>query len=167
MPLLLQHLLAWERTSACTCCPVEQVFPVSLLHPGTGFVLPTRSYSAWLKVVWFAEWWSCPRSCCFPTGRLKSHDSSELTTGHLCGLKGNVFEARAPTQRPQPDPSHKWKQLRPRRPVALEMCGEFCTDTPTPRRHVSDKTRLPSGAQPLWPRSSPEAESLKLSSKRR
>ena len=57
--------------------PSEQVLPVSFLHPGTGFVLPTRS----------PEWWSCPRNCCFPTGRVKSHDTSELTTRHLCGLK--------------------------------------------------------------------------------
>ena len=162
--------------------PGEQVLPVPFLHPGTGFVLPTRSHSAWLEVVGFPRWWSCPPSCCFPTGRFKSHDSNELTTSHLCGLK-ETFEARAPTQRPvawQPGgdaqqcvcptrqerwgcshdkrittrclPEQKaWKQLRPRRPLALEMCGEFCTDTPTPWRHVSDKTWLPSGAQPLWP----------------
>ena len=141
VPLLLQ------RTSACT---------VSFLHPGAGFVLTTKSHRAWFEVVGFPEWWSCPRSCCFPTGRFKSHDTSELTTSHLCGLQNAGVLTQQADCNPCLPEQKAWKQLRPRRPLALEIRAEFCKDTPTPRRRVSDKTRLPSGAQPLWPHGSPE-----------
>ena len=135
--------------------PGEQVLRVSFLHLALASCCqPDRSVPG--------SKWSGSRSggrvrnCCFPTGRFKSHDTSELTTNHLCGLKS------APTQRPSalqslamclPNspmnagvlprqqiatrylPERKdWKQLQPRRPLALEKCGEFCTGhshTPT------------------------------------
>ena len=88
---------AWERTNACTCSGIlVNKSSQYRSSTGTGFVLPTRSHNAWLEVVGFPEWWSCHRSCCFPTVRVKSHDTSELTTPSL-RLEGNVFEARAPS----------------------------------------------------------------------
>ena len=100
--------------------------------------------AAWRKRVWG----SCSNSAtsCLatrgwrPTITGNGYPNSPRTLG--CSHDKQIATQCLPKQK-------AWKQFRPRRPLALEMCGEFCTDTPTPRRHVFDKTRLPSGARPL------------------